>query len=188
MVQPGWAEYRDSILFSFTPNQLLTIEGQYIATEPNTSRYENMGVARANQIKKLFPDSIHTRIKLNSLLVSERPAMNDKTIVYFNLNSDQRIKEEEIENFLSDLAAAHRNDRASFVVTGHTDNTGSAKDNIKLGMKRANAIKTYLISKGIAGERIKIKSSGDTDPIADNATPEGRKKNRRTEIEIQDKQ
>ena len=143
-------------------------------------------------------------------MVPERPAMNgtpfvansfsisdqsekiehigDKTIVYFNLNSDQRIKEEEIENFLSDLAAAHRNDRASFVVTGHTDNTGSAKDNIKLGMKRANAIKTYLISKGIAGERIKIKSSGDTDPIADNATPEGRKKNRRTEIEIQDKQ
>jgi len=210
MVQPGWVEYKDSLLSALTRNHLLTVEGQYIASEPNTSRYENMGVARANEIKRLFPDSIHTRIKLNSLLVSERPTMNgtpftansfsiteqsekiehvgDKTIVYFNLNSDQRIKDEEIENYLSGLAANHKNDRSSFVVTGHTDNTGSVKDNLKLGMKRANAIKSYLIAKGIAGERIRVKSLGDTDPIADNKTDEGRKKNRRTEIEILDKQ
>lgn len=209
-VQPGWAQYRDSILFSLSPNQYLNIEGQYTASEPNISTLENMGLARANEIRKLFPDSLFSKIKLTSLLIPERPTMNglpfvansfsittqsekieqigDKSIVYFNYNSDQRIKDQEIETYLSNLAANNKNNRSSFVITGHTDNTGDPRENMKLGLKRAETIKSYLMSKGIAAERIITKSLGDTVPLADNNTPEGRKKNRRTEIDLLNKQ
>lgn len=209
-VQPGWAQYRDSMIFSMSPNQHLIIEGQYVASEPNISNFENMGLARANEIRRLFPDSLFSKIKLNSLLVPERPTMDglpfvansfsiaspsekieqigDKSIVYFNTNSDQRIKDEEIETYLSNLAANNKNNRSSFVITGHTDNSGDPRENLKLGLKRAETIKSYLMSKGIAAERIITKSLGDTVPLADNNTPEGRKKNRRTEIDLLNKQ
>lgn len=64
---------------------------------------------------------------------------------------------------------------------GHTDNQGDAKHNMTLSQNRAKAVTDYLISKGIAKERLSSKGFGDTKPIADNTTAEGRAKNRRTE-------
>ena len=67
-------------------------------------------------------------------------------------------------------------------VVGYTDNTGKAASNQKLSEARADAVKRYLVGKGVAGERISAKGLGDADPIADNATAAGRAKNRRVEI------
>ncbi len=206
MTQVGWARYRDSLISSLLPNQTLTIEGQYLSSEPNNSVYENLGLSRANAIRKFFPDSLQSKIKINSLLVSERPSMNgfpfvassfsvntisdkieqagDKTLVFFNYNSDKRIKDPEIEKYLSDLAAQELNTRSAFTITGHTDNNGNSTDNKRLGQSRADAIKNFLESKGIAPIRITTKSMGETMPIGDNNTVEGRQKNRRTEIEL----
>ncbi len=69
-------------------------------------------------------------------------------------------------------------------IDGHTDSTGSKEFNMKLSLERANAVKSWLVMNGISESRIETKGFGDTRPIADNSTPEGRRKNRRTEIII----
>jgi OmpA-OmpF porin, OOP family len=67
-------------------------------------------------------------------------------------------------------------------VYGHTDNVGNNAANLKLSEDRANAVKNYLISKGIVTERIESKGYGSSKPIADNNTTEGKAKNRRVQI------
>jgi outer membrane protein OmpA-like peptidoglycan-associated protein len=67
-------------------------------------------------------------------------------------------------------------------VQGHTDNTGNADSNQELSEARAEAVKSYLISKGLATNRIESKGFGQTKPIADNSTTEGKAKNRRVQI------
>ncbi len=67
-------------------------------------------------------------------------------------------------------------------VYGHTDNVGNADANQKLSEDRANAVKSYLISKGLLTSRIEAKGYGQSKPIADNKTNEGKAKNRRVQI------
>ena len=69
-------------------------------------------------------------------------------------------------------------------ISGHTDNQGNAGTNLILSQKRAEAVKNYLVSKGIAAERFKVEWFGSTKPIADNKTEAGRQKNRRVEMLI----
>jgi OmpA-OmpF porin, OOP family len=66
-------------------------------------------------------------------------------------------------------------------IAGHTDNVGDKKANKLLSQKRADAVRAYLISKGIDGARIKAVGYGDTKPAEPNTTPEGRQRNRRIE-------
>jgi flagellar motor protein MotB len=69
-------------------------------------------------------------------------------------------------------------------VAGHTDNVGDDKLNLQVSQRRANSIKEYLVQKGISEKRIIAKGYGETAPIADNATEEGRTRNRRIEIRM----
>lgn len=64
-------------------------------------------------------------------------------------------------------------------IDGHTDNTGKAESNLALSQKRAESVETYLVSKGINADRMTPAGYGQTQPVADNATAEGRSKNRR---------
>jgi len=70
------------------------------------------------------------------------------------------------------------------VVTGHTDSTGSAAYNDKLSLRRAEAVKAYLVGKGIEANRIYTEGKGEHQPVADNKTKEGRAQNRRVEVEV----
>ena len=72
----------------------------------------------------------------------------------------------------------------TLIAVGHTDSIGSEQYNQGLSERRANSVKNYLVSKGIAADRIYTEGKGETSPIADNATREGRAQNRRVEIEI----
>lgn len=69
-------------------------------------------------------------------------------------------------------------------LSGHTDNIGSYEQNMQLSQQRANSVKNYLVNKGITADRIVTAGYGYTQPIADNATEEGRKNNRRVELKI----
>lgn len=69
-------------------------------------------------------------------------------------------------------------------ITGHTDNVGDDASNLILSKKRAEAVKTYLSSKGVNVDRFVIQYYGETKPIADNSTAEGRAKNRRVEMKV----
>jgi outer membrane protein OmpA-like peptidoglycan-associated protein len=75
---------------------------------------------------------------------------------------------------------------AKVEISGHTDNVGNPKANLALSAKRANACKSYLISKGIEGDRITAAGYGDTKPVVANDSDENRQKNRRIQVvEIQ---
>lgn len=70
------------------------------------------------------------------------------------------------------------------IAVGYTDSIGSDAYNLGLSERRANAVKAYLVSKGVPADRIYTEGKGKADPIASNATAAGRAKNRRVEIEI----
>ena len=70
------------------------------------------------------------------------------------------------------------------IATGHTDSVGTDAYNQKLSVRRATSVKKYLVSKGIDANRIQIEGKGESQPVADNKTKEGRAKNRRVQIEV----
>jgi outer membrane protein OmpA-like peptidoglycan-associated protein len=75
--------------------------------------------------------------------------------------------------------------RLKALITGHTDDRGTEENNVKAGLKRADAAKEYLVEEQqISETRIETKSAGESQPIADNGTAQGREQNRRIEIEL----
>ena len=69
-------------------------------------------------------------------------------------------------------------------IAGHTDSTGTKEFNLSLSKKRAESVASYLIQNGVSSKRIRTAGYGDTKPLANDSTEEGRRKNRRTEITI----
>jgi OmpA-OmpF porin, OOP family len=82
------------------------------------------------------------------------------------------------------VAILKNNPTLKLVVEGHSDNVGNAATNLILSQKRADAVKNYLIQKGIDGNRLMAKGYGQENPVADNNTPEGRAANRRVELKL----
>ena len=76
------------------------------------------------------------------------------------------------------------NENFNLSLIGHTDSLGSDIFNKNLSLNRANAVKNYLISKGVDGSRISADGKGESEPIESNSTSEGRRKNRRVEFKI----
>ncbi len=68
---------------------------------------------------------------------------------------------------------------------GHTDNVGDDASNMELSRKRSEAVRDYLVSKGLNFSRFNVEYYGESRPIDNNDTPEGRKRNRRVEMIIQ---
>jgi len=70
------------------------------------------------------------------------------------------------------------------IAVGHTDSIGTDAYNQRLSVRRAEAVKAYLVSKGIERNRVYTEGKGEKQPVASNRTAEGRAKNRRVEIEV----
>ncbi len=105
-----------------------------------------------------------------------------KTILFDSGAS--KIKEESISVLQSILATLKDYPNEKFVIEGHTDSSGSQAVNQRLSEERANAVKAYLTTNGIDGNRLSAKGYGETKPVADNTTNEGKAKNRRIEINL----
>jgi len=101
--------------------------------------------------------------------------------VYFDTNK-WNLKSESYPELNKVFLLMKDNPKLKFLIEGHTDNTGTEKNNLELSEKRANAVKDYLISKGISGERLSHVGRGSEFPIADNNDEKGRSLNRRTTI------
>ena len=86
---------------------------------------------------------------------------------------------------LDDLAAKIKGiNLETLISTGYTDSIGTEAYNMGLSLRRANAVKAYLVSKGIDANRIVVEGRGERNPVATNKTAAGRAKNRRVEIEV----
>lgn len=104
-------------------------------------------------------------------------------IVHFDFDK-YNIKKIYVPDLDEHVAYLTNHPSSPVTVEGHTDFKGSDNYNQKLSERRANAVRQYLIQKGIASARIKVVGYGEQRPIADNKTDEGRAMNRRAEFEV----
>ncbi|HEY7161368.1 MAG TPA: OmpA family protein, partial [Acidobacteriota bacterium] len=96
----------------------------------------------------------------------------------FQLDPKSQAELDKIVQLLND------NPTLKIEIGGHTDNVGKPADNLSLSNNRARSVVSYLIGKGIASPRLVAKGYGETKPVADNTTDEGKAKNRRTELKV----
>lgn len=112
-----------------------------------------------------------------------KPDYNFKNI-QFEFNSG--ILKTDSYPILDKAAAEMKKDpTAKFVLNGNSSAEGSFDHNMALSIERANSVKLYLVNTGIAGDNLSVKGYGESKPIADNTTEEGRVLNRRVEIKLQ---
>ena len=200
-----WPARKKSILDGLKDGQKLEITGLYRSDEKNTSTFENLGIARANETRKLFTELKDDQVILLGKLVNDKVdqsgpfasarfanrTMNnsiketaDVTQIYFPYNSTNKLNDSVVEKYLDDVATRVKASGEKVSLTGHTDDRGDDASNLRLGQMRADIVKRYLLSKGVAANKVVATSAGEKSPIATNATKEGRAKNRRTELKI----
>lgn len=117
-----------------------------------------------------------------------QPIEPGASVVLKNIFFDSKktdLKPESIAELNSVIKLMTDNPKLKILISGHTDNVGKPQDNIALSNNRALSVIKYLLaSRQIAKERLQYKGFGETKPIAENTTEEGRAKNRRTEMSV----
>ena len=107
--------------------------------------------------------------------------------VKFEFDSDRLTEpSKDILNDVADTLAFYP--KISVEVAGHTDNVGTDAYNLGLSERRSNAVKRYLVGRGIQGERLRPLGYGETAPIETNDSEQGREENRRVEFKVIEKQ
>jgi outer membrane protein OmpA-like peptidoglycan-associated protein len=92
------------------------------------------------------------------------------------------------QNSLNQVAEALAQNDSKLLIEGHTDSTGKEATNVSLSKARADAVASYLATRGVSQQRMTTNGLGSSRPVADNSTPEGRANNRRVEIVVQPSQ
>jgi tetratricopeptide (TPR) repeat protein len=119
-------------------------------------------------------------VNLSPLKVGEKMVL---TNVFYETDSWE-LKKESLSELDKLLDLLNENRQLIVEIGGYTDATGNYEHNIVLSEKRALSVVNFLVDNGISSDRLKYKGYGDTSPIGDNITPEGRRLNRRTEVKI----
>lgn len=145
---------------------------QLYATVLYTSRMKNAAV--------VLPEAVKEPTVAKEKAVAEIARL---PIVHFDFDK-YNIKKVYVPDLDRHVAYLSANPSSPITVEGHTDSKGSDQYNQKLSERRANAVRQYLIEKGIASSRIRVVGYGEQRPIADNKTDEGRAINRRAEFEV----
>jgi outer membrane protein OmpA-like peptidoglycan-associated protein len=212
IVSDNFRVYQDGILDGLEDDKDLEITGHYFSDEEIPDGFENMGRARANELRKLFTDAIdEDRIIINSKLVGDiegaednpfeasefnwvtRSRVDETTIrlfdennitINFPFNSSDKEENKEMGDYLPELAEYLVQTGKSAHINGHTDSTGDDAYNDALGLQRAIKIKNLLVKFGADKDKISINTKGEDYPIASNRTREGEHKNRRVEITL----
>lgn len=135
----------------------------------------NMEVAEENQSEN---SEGKPTVNEESTVVS----LPDRILIYHKFGSAERTIDTQVDDYLNLLSQRLSQTNEVIVLTGHTDDIGEEATNQALGLERATFIKSILVEKGVAPDRIRTQSEGEKVPIDDNASEEGRKKNRRTEL------
>lgn len=198
----AWAQKKSEILSAKAEGKKLLIIGPYFDGES-----KELGEKRALRVAKMFrPPLSMDDIEIDTRLAGDcenakKDALGktlfkwvvrnehvvehyDKTTIYFKYDTDKPIDTKNVVVHLDNLAQELQASGSTVQLTGHTDADGDDAYNDKLGLKRANRVKVYLVSKGVAEDKIIVDSKGKRDPIDTNKTPEGKQKNRRVEIRI----
>ena len=147
--------------------------------QPKKARKERKKVSENKPITRMeTPEERAER----TVRVTKEINLYAKTIL-FDVNKS--VVKTQAEFILDNIAKImNENDDFNFIIEGYTDNTGVAEHNLQLSQERADAIKAYLIWKGVKAKRLEAKGYGQTRPIESNDTERGREINRRVEINV----
>jgi len=184
---PNWGEYAAAMItpaLTQVSQGKLEINGQAVRITGEVGNEAQ----RQQVVSDLSLASNTSYTVTNSLKVGSRQALLDQAlanrIIEFQSGSAQltplgmRILDEMV-------APMAQMPDGRFLIVGHTDNVGQRETNLSLSQARALAVKTYLTRKGIAAGAMDAVGKGPDEPVADNATPDGRARNRRIEFRIQ---
>ncbi|MDX2046899.1 MAG: OmpA family protein [Chitinophagaceae bacterium] len=163
-------------------------EGNYLITLPvgkdyafNVNRKGYLFYSENFPLSQRIPDSTY-RIDIPLQPIEINANIVLKNIFFetgkFDLKPESTIELDKLIQLLTD------NPTLKIQIGGHTDNVGKPADNLALSNNRAKAVVNYLSSKGITAVRLSFKGFGETKPLADNKTEEGRAQNRRTELVV----
>mgnify|MGYP001053860886 CR=1 FL=1 len=116
-------------------------------------------------------------------VVAPEPAPAKLVLTGVNFDFDRAvIRPDDFDKLDRDVATLREWGDVKVEVAGHTDSIGTDEYNMGLSQRRADAVRNYLVDKGIPAERLTVKGYGESQPVADNATREGRFENRRVEL------
>jgi OOP family OmpA-OmpF porin len=183
----NWNAYLHKLL---NPNLKMVTRGQ-LKVDGNavTLRGDVASEAQRQQIANDIATSLNPTYTVNNGLrvaASEQAALDTalgNRIIEFE--SGKATLAESGKGILDQMSAALlalKNKKVE--VIGHTDNAGSRAGNLSLSQARAEAVRTYVASRGVAAELIAVSGEGPDRPVADNRTPEGRARNRRIEFKV----
>jgi len=131
----------------------------------------------ATKFKAIDPNDI------NSVQMEE---VADRVVIHFPYNSIRREDSDAIDAYLSRLATYLIASGSKVHIAGHADFVSNSANNRRLGLQRAQAIRSSLLKKGVGKSQISIQSYGESKPIGTNDTPQGRYMNRRAEVRVTD--
>ncbi len=193
---------KTEILNKLDTSNLLKVLGFYSPSELNNSGFDNLGIARAINVRNLFPSLADTRFIFEGKERGMDTSYQLLDAIEFEVLTKNRFVQETdfgaVINFVSgsnngeiskeildylDLLVQENKGRIIDVV-GHSDNSGTEAENFTVALGSANTIKDILVSKGMDAFNINATSKGETEPIADNSIEQGRAQNRRVEILI----
>lgn len=173
------------VAISFNTRALkIYINGSRVANIPAMSQPRSFSISRDNWDNTQYCYISNVKIAKGAVPLYDR-MMNDGKIISYGITFDigkSTIKPESIIEINRIAELMKQNPNVKFSVEGHTDASGNAVDNQKLSEERSRAIVNKLIELGISGDRLKAVGKGQTNPVGDNSTTEGRAKNRRVEF------
>lgn len=203
---PDW---KKALLARGGQGDTLVITGHYRAGEANG---EQLALARAAAIRDMMaPELPASRVRLATKMIEddlveggdpkesagfswskmvlkqEESAVieSDKDVILlFPFNSTEKERDAKVDAYLKEMCEKHKSTNATFVVVGHTDDFGSEESNQAFGLRRAKSVAKILMDNGIAANRIQTSSKGESEPVADNSTDDGRHQNRRVVITV----
>ncbi len=205
----GWATFRDSLANLIKGGKRLEITGYYTASETNNTKFENLGIARADTIRQLFmsqvqglsagrfnlrgeqkPDNTNPTMLVKDTVATPTDAggivatdSND-ILIYFPSGSSNKELSKEVDDYLTKLGARLKASNEKAAIYGHTDNKGKFENNMALSKSRAESVKKTLISHGGIDANMSTDGKADKEPVGDNNTDAGRRQNRRVQIKI----
>ena len=177
----GFGKFDIGVEWYFSKGEKSKICQLYDGIEmPDPVDYERI----ENLIKKHIPREVVKEVVVPQEVKSNN---NDMILmgVNFDFNSD-RLKPESYPILFHAAKVLKQNPDMKVEIQGYTDNIGSDKANKSISQKRADAVKNYLIARGISADRLKAVGYGEANPIGDNKDAAGRAMNRRIEFKIID--